>query len=138
MPISLNAQLIEPEGHKRPRVCGPRALMTLRLVALTLRSCDNSDQHTSTDRLKLLSTCDINDQHTWCIAQVEFELTTVPALVYLVEATYEALTARTTAFIRFFAAWMRDVALSSFNTILWNTITERTISRSISKLQNDS
>lgn len=32
---------------------------------------------------------------------------------YLVEATYEALTVDTTAFIRFLAAWIRDMALSS-------------------------
>lgn len=37
----------------------------------------------------------------------------VPWRVYLVEATYEAFTVSTTAFIRFLAAWIRDVALSS-------------------------
>lgn len=33
---------------------------------------------------------------------------------YLVDATYEALTVDTTAFIRFLAAWMRDMALSNY------------------------
>ena len=42
---------------------------------------------------------------------------TLPADLYLVEATYEALTANTTAFIRFLAAWMSDVALSSCNNV---------------------
>lgn len=32
---------------------------------------------------------------------------------YLVEATYDAFTVRTTAFIRFLAAWIKEVALSS-------------------------
>lgn len=34
---------------------------------------------------------------------------------YLVDATYDALTVDTTAFIRFFAAWMRDMALSNWS-----------------------
>lgn len=38
---------------------------------------------------------------------------TTPCLVYLVEATYEYLTVRTTAFIKFLAACIREVALSS-------------------------
>ena len=38
---------------------------------------------------------------------------TVPCLVYLVEATYEYFTVYTTAFIKFLAAWMRDVAESN-------------------------
>ena len=40
-------------------------------------------------------------------------LTPAPARVYLVEATYDAFTASTTAFIRFLAACIRDVALSN-------------------------
>ena len=35
------------------------------------------------------------------------------ARAYFVDATYEAFTARTTAFMRFLEAWIRDVALSS-------------------------
>lgn len=43
------------------------------------------------------------------------ELTaTTPVRGYLVEATYEAFTVNTTAFIKFFAAWIKDVAESSW------------------------
>lgn len=38
---------------------------------------------------------------------------TTPCLVYFVEATYEYFTVSTTAFIRFLAAWINDVALSN-------------------------
>lgn len=38
---------------------------------------------------------------------------TTPCRVYFVEATYEYLTVSTTAFIRFLAACINDVALSN-------------------------
>jgi hypothetical protein len=37
----------------------------------------------------------------------------VPWRGYFVDATYDDFTVRTTAFIKFFAAWMSDVALSN-------------------------
>lgn len=44
---------------------------------------------------------------------------------YLVEATYEAFTVSTTAFIRFLAAWIKEVALSSYKREVWVGAEER-------------
>ena len=45
--------------------------------------------------------------------QINFTSLLPDLLRYLVEAMYDALTVRTTAFIKFFAAVINDVALSS-------------------------
>lgn len=55
------------------------------------------------------------------IFQTTTGLTALPAsaclLLYLVLATYDALTVRTTAFIKFLAAWIKEVAESKPETI---------------------